>query len=57
MLAGDVPLALKMFLVAVDMTDDDDAPADSVPTGLALRAWFGVKLVRPPPFPVLCPCL
>lgn len=47
-LAGDIPLAIKMFLVAVDMTDDDEGdvpPADSIPAGLALRAWFGVKLV------------
>ena len=47
-LAEDVPLALKMFLHTVDMTDDDDgdlAPSDSIPTGITLRAWFGVKLV------------
>ncbi len=48
-LAEDVPLALKMFLQTVDMTDDDDgdlAPSDSIPIGITLRAWFGVKLVR-----------
>ena len=32
------------------MTDDEDldgiAPSDTVPTGLVLRAWFGVKLVK-----------
>lgn len=48
-LVPDIPLALKMFLQAVDMTDDDEqdgiSPADTVPTGLALRSWFGVKLV------------
>ncbi|PCH36887.1 TPR-like protein [Wolfiporia cocos MD-104 SS10] len=46
-LAGDIPLALKMFLVTVDMTDDEDGPVppqDSIPTGLTLRAWYGVKL-------------
>ncbi|KAI9056396.1 TPR-like protein [Trametes sanguinea] len=46
-LAEDVPLALKMFLQTVDMTDDDDgdmAPSDSIPSGITLRAWFGVKL-------------
>ncbi|TBU37051.1 TPR-like protein [Dichomitus squalens] len=46
-LAEDVPLALKTFLHVVDMTDDDDgdlAPSDSIPTGITLRAWFGVKL-------------
>ena len=47
-LAEDVPLALKTFLHVVDMTDDDDGdlpPSDSIPTGITLRAWFGVKLV------------
>lgn len=48
-LVPDIPLALKMYLQAVDMTDDDDqdgiAPSDTVPTGMVLRAWFGVKLV------------
>ncbi|EKM57094.1 uncharacterized protein PHACADRAFT_254650 [Phanerochaete carnosa HHB-10118-sp] len=47
-LTPDIPLALKMFLQSVDMTDDDEqdgiSPADTVPTGLALRSWFGVKL-------------
>ncbi|KAH9947749.1 TPR-like protein [Amylocystis lapponica] len=46
-LAADIPLSLKMFLVAVDMTDDDDGvvpPRDSIPTALTLRAWYGVKL-------------
>ncbi|THH28637.1 hypothetical protein EUX98_g5555 [Antrodiella citrinella] len=46
-LAADVPLALKMYLQVVDMTDDDDddvPPIDSIPTGLTLRAWYGVKL-------------
>ncbi|OJT04186.1 ER membrane protein complex subunit 2 [Trametes pubescens] len=46
-LAEDIPLSLKMFLQTVDMTDDDDgdiAPGDSVPSGITLRAWFGVKL-------------
>ena len=48
-LAEDVPLALKTFLHVVDMTDDDEGvPQDSIPTGLALRAWYGVKLVRTP---------
>ncbi|KZV74985.1 TPR-like protein [Peniophora sp. CONT] len=44
--AGDVTLALKYFLMTVDMTDDTgDKPAkDSVPTGITLRAWYGVEL-------------
>lgn len=49
-LVPDVPLALKVYLQAVDMTDDDDqdgvTPMDTVPSKLVLRAWFGVKLVR-----------
>lgn len=57
-LALDVPLSLKMFLVAVDMTDDDDGPVppqDSIPTGSTLRAWYGVKLVCAfSPIPVTC---
>jgi len=42
--AGDLPLAVKMYLVAVDMTDDEDAPIESIPTDVTLRAWYGVKL-------------
>lgn len=49
-LVPDIPLALKMYLQAVDMTDEEEqdgvAPRDTVPTGLVVRAWFGVKLVR-----------
>jgi len=46
-LAGDISLSLKMYLQVVDMTDDDEEdlpPSDSIPTGITLRAWFGVKL-------------
>ena len=47
--AGDVPLATKFFLGVVDMTEDPDLdPAsriESVPEGLAVRAWFGLKQV------------
>ncbi|KAA1471927.1 TPR-like protein [Dentipellis sp. KUC8613] len=44
--AGDLPLAIKFFLVVVDMTDEDgDRPAkDSTPTGITVRAWYGVEL-------------
>lgn len=58
-LAGDITLALKIFLVAVDMTDDDDGPVppqDSIPVGLTLRAWYGVKLVRFPITREECSC-
>ncbi|TRM66884.1 hypothetical protein BD626DRAFT_484099 [Schizophyllum amplum] len=44
--ADDITLALKMFLLVVDMCDRDlpTAAKDSVPTGLSVRAWWGVKL-------------
>ncbi|KAL4076756.1 hypothetical protein V8B97DRAFT_2016059 [Scleroderma yunnanense] len=44
--AGDLPLALKMFLMVVDMTDGDDSEslAESTPLGITVRAWYGVKL-------------
>ena len=44
--SGDIPLAVKTFLMAVDMTDDEDAPITSYQTDITLRAWYGVKLVR-----------
>lgn len=44
--SGDIPLAVKTFLMAVDMTDDEDAPITSHQTDVTLRAWRGVKLVR-----------
>lgn len=36
-----------MFLIVVDMTDADDTVSlvDSTPTGITVRAWYGVKLV------------
>ena len=42
--AGDLPLALKMFLVVIDM--DDESAAQEPPRGISFRAWFGIKLVR-----------
>ncbi|KXN80770.1 ER membrane protein complex subunit 2-B [Leucoagaricus sp. SymC.cos] len=49
--AGDIPLALKNFLIVIDMNDSDvSAPQDQSPTGITVRAWWGVKLVRPSPF-------
>ena len=44
---GDLPLALKMFLMVIDMTDEDDTGslAESTPFGITVRAWYGVKLV------------
>lgn len=43
--SGDIPLAVKTFLMAVDMTDDEDAPITSYQKDITLRAWYGVKLV------------
>jgi hypothetical protein len=42
--AGDIPLALKMFLIVVEMTQSDEPNAK--PKGISVRAWYGVKLVR-----------
>ncbi|KAJ7777856.1 hypothetical protein DFH07DRAFT_936496 [Mycena maculata] len=43
--AGDLPLALKTFLVVVDMCERDlDSPAQKPPVGISLRAWMGAKL-------------
>ncbi|KAG5644023.1 hypothetical protein DXG03_009238 [Asterophora parasitica] len=41
--SGDLPLALKMFLVVVDMGERDTEP-DAPPNGIQIRAWLGVKL-------------
>ena len=41
-----MPLAVKTFLMAVDMTDDEESPITSYQTDITLRAWYGVKLVR-----------
>ncbi|KLO07837.1 TPR-like protein [Schizopora paradoxa] len=42
---GDLPLAIKFFMTVVDMTtsDEEEKAGDSVPDGITLRAWFGVK--------------
>lgn len=42
--ANDVQLALKMFLVTTEMAEKDE-PATAIPIGIAVRAWWGVKLV------------
>lgn len=45
--AGDIPLALKNFLIVIDMNDSDiSVPQDQSPAGISVRAWWGVKLVR-----------
>lgn len=44
--AGDIPLAIRMYLTVVDMSDSDsDPPMDSIPEGITVRGWYGVKLV------------
>ena len=40
--SGDVPLALRMFLVVIDMSEEE---ADAIPLGISIRAWWGIKLV------------
>ena len=40
--SGDVPLALKMFLVVIDMSEEE---VDAIPLGISIRAWWGTKLV------------
>ncbi|KAJ7177956.1 hypothetical protein C8R46DRAFT_889118 [Mycena filopes] len=43
--AGDLPLALKTFLVVVDMCDRDlDSPSQKPAVGISVRAWLGIKL-------------
>ncbi|KAJ7291138.1 hypothetical protein C8J57DRAFT_1429703 [Mycena rebaudengoi] len=43
--AGDLPLALKTFLVVVDMCERDiDSPAQKPAMGVSVRAWLGIKL-------------
>jgi tetratricopeptide (TPR) repeat protein len=44
--AQDIPLAMKFFLMAIEMTGDDNEDATpQPPTGVTLRAWYGVELV------------
>jgi hypothetical protein len=44
--SGDLPLALKTFLVVVDMVERDlDSPEKKPAAGISVRAWLGVKLV------------
>ena len=46
--AQDIPLAMRFFLMATEMTDDHDGAAPPPPpTGITIRAWYGVELVSP----------
>ncbi|KAI9464031.1 TPR-like protein [Lactarius psammicola] len=40
--AEDIPLAIRFFLMTIDMVDDDEEPPS--PTGITVRAWYGVEL-------------
>ncbi|KAH9996348.1 TPR-like protein [Russula vinacea] len=43
--AQDIPLAMKFFLMAIEMAgDDSDDATPPPPTGIAIRAWYGVEL-------------
>ncbi|KAH9064579.1 TPR-like protein [Lactarius vividus] len=40
--AEDIPLAIRFFLMTIDMVgDDEESPP---PTGITIRAWYGVEL-------------
>jgi hypothetical protein len=45
--AQDITLAMKFFLMVIDMADDgnDDGVHPPPPKGFTLRAWYGVELV------------
>ncbi|KAF8465878.1 TPR-like protein [Russula ochroleuca] len=43
--AQDIPLAMKFFLMAIEMAgDDNDDATPPPPTGITMRAWYGVEL-------------
>ncbi|KAJ4490357.1 hypothetical protein J3R30DRAFT_3653693 [Lentinula aciculospora] len=41
--ADDIPLAVKMFMLCLDIVDKHTSE-ESIPTGVSIRAWYGVKL-------------
>jgi hypothetical protein len=44
--ARDIPLAMRFFLMVIEMTgDDNDDVVPPPPTGITIRAWYGVELV------------
>jgi hypothetical protein len=44
--AQDIPLAMRFFLRVIEMTgDDNDDAVPPPPTGITIRAWYGVELV------------
>ncbi|KAF8497499.1 hypothetical protein F5888DRAFT_1698473 [Russula emetica] len=43
--AQDIPLAMRFFLMVIEMTGDDHNDAVlPPPTGITIRAWYGVEL-------------
>ena len=47
--AQDIPLAMRFFLMVIEMTgDDNDDAVLPPPTGITIRAWYGVELVSLP---------
>ncbi|KAH9990246.1 tetratricopeptide repeat domain 35 [Russula compacta] len=43
--AQDIPLAIRFFLMVIEMTGgDNDDVRPPPPTGIAVRAWYGVEL-------------
>lgn len=47
--AQDIPLAMRFFLRVIEMTgDDNDDAVPPPPTGITIRAWYGVELVSLP---------
>lgn len=48
--AQDIPLAMRFFLMAIDMAEDhnDDVVPRPPPKDFTLRAWYGVELVSRP---------
>jgi ER membrane protein complex subunit 2 len=44
--ADDVPLSIKMFLMVIEMTGEGEDDPRAKPQGIAVRAWYGVRLVR-----------
>ncbi|KAH9077702.1 TPR-like protein [Lactarius deliciosus] len=40
--AEDIPLAIRFFLMTIDMIGDDEVSPP--PTGITVRAWYGIEL-------------
>jgi hypothetical protein len=52
----DIPLAIRFFLMVIEMAADGDESAKPPPGGITVRAWYGVELVSStPPYPDALP--